>query len=258
MKKVVVVLILAIFLLQAVAALESTKMYGLAKPNARVELIVSYARDGEKIEEQMVVKQTNNIGYWSLTMKTDSGRIELKVRQGIEEVDFEVPTGTEFSANLNPNDRDALDILDRSDTDIATTANTSQDTDTTTTTQTDTTTTDTAQITNIEVIETNTEETTPEPSSSITGNSIFSDLGSNNSGFIYIALILFIVVVIANLTSTGIIALSKKTGTAIKNRKENADKIRVTKLSERLNKLRQQEDQINKEIGQQSNQQEQQ
>lgn len=222
MKKVtliVTVFILAVFLIQVVTA-EKTKIYGIAKPNSQVALLLSYTRDGASVDEQKIVKQSDANGYWTLTINTDPGTIDLELTCAGENKYFEVPAGGEFEANLVEQE---------------TPQNEPEDNETNTDGQED------------EQNEPEDENNEPEDSS-ITGKSIFSVGDSNVTSYFYIILALFITIVVANLFSEAVLGIGKKVTGNVRERIKNRDKIKVTKLSERLQKIKEQEEAVNREL----------
>jgi len=211
MKKAVLFIGLVLFsllLIASASALERTRIYGRADPNTNLLLVADYTAGGIHYENQQFPRETDEYGLWEVIIRSDYGEIDVEVNyKGKREI-YTVPTGQDFEINLLENKPKKVEEKNES------VEQESQE----------------SESNNTEVKE-ETEQEEEEKSSPITGKSIFESFGnftSSNFSIFFIFIGLFVLIVLANLASEGILSLIGRA------RERGGRPIRVTKLSEKL------------------------
>ncbi len=195
------VLVMVLFLSVNVLALEKTRVHGNVSPGAGVTLKLTYYANGQVYTDQLVQKTADTWGNWEHKMSSDAGTIGLTVVAGGVEKSFEIPSGQDFEVKLTEEEPATPEVNEsvNDSVDVAVVAN----------------------------------EEPEKKSSFLSGLSIFGEGGSSTLGIVLILVGLFVVVLIANLVSHGIINLSGRRGEVDVSRPVN-----VVKLSDRLREQR--------------------
>ena len=223
------ILIVVVLLLSAnIVYAETTKISGVSSAFATVTLLVTYHSGGIAINGQRFSRTANAYGDWELVLSSDSGEIKIEASDNNRNQTVTTPAGTPVTIDLvHEQESGSEPVTQTSNPNITSNSDTSTP--------------------NITITDTS-------DSSAISGNVIAEgdnkakfDLGNFN---IYlIVLILFIMMVLANLASHGIVNLIRKRKSDFRfgdYQKIREDKIKITKLSE---KLAQNASEINKIIG---------
>lgn len=209
-------LILLILMIGSVSALESTRIYGFVDADREVKLTLKYTSNGVSYN-QLVVKKANYIGAWEYKLSTDSGTIEAIVSYLGAEKTYSVPTGKDFRIDLFSTGTEEVEVKNATEEKNETP----------------------------EIAITNLSEKIPaeaveeEKSLAITGSSIFEKSKNIfNDKKIYLAIAgLFLMIVIANLVSHFIIGMfSGRIPNIGAGENKSYEKIKITKLSEKIAK----------------------
>ena len=207
----------------------STRVYGNVDPLTDIRLTLSYTANSIPQNGQVITKQSNNIGDWDYKIGVDEGTaIDLKVNYKDIEKDFSVQAGQEFE----------IQMFEDSVNEAQNTTQVVNETTSTGTASAEATATETAN-------KTEEKNETEKENKGITGKSIF-DAGENKIlDIIFLALGLFVIVFLANIASSFFLNFLSKT----RKEKSQGTPIKIIKLSEKLEKVKQRVEEARKAVG---------
>ncbi len=225
MKKGALFILIFFLLASGSYALVKTKIYGNIDPNTALTMVIAYSLDGQFHKGQEVKVNSNNQGYWDFNLNSDGGEVNLKVVYNGEERNFSCAAGGDCEIKMF-GEIEASEIPNN-ETDSNPTYNSSLEAASNLTSQ----------------------SSGEENNTQLTGESISGDDSGYNFkdlNIFFIILGLFIMLVIANLTSDAIAGLFK--GAREKRKYGHQDSIKMVKLSEKLDEAKKQFERAQQQI----------